>query len=132
MSQRYAQIITGVGLEHCRGIRKGFYCHEGNHEDGFATEGVVHLSDRRWSWVQAHRVLKLAAVATDPSLDTVTPLWKRRWLVNLKARELGLTAHVKVPARYIAYDREYVLAGVRGVSNDIEDRKRAFDWARRG
>lgn len=132
MSNRYASIVTRAGLEHCRGIRNGFYCHEGDHDEGFWTPGVVHISDKRWSWTTAHRIVKLAALAADPTLDTVKPHWRRRWLINLRARDIGAKAHVKVPAKYIAYDRAYVLAAVRDIPNTIEDRKRAFDWARRG
>lgn len=132
MSRHYALLLADLGLEHCRGIRRGFYCHAGDHEAGFAMPGIVHLTDRRWSWPGAHSVLKLAALATDPTLLEIEPRWRRVWAINVAARELGRRARVRVPARCVEYDRAIVLAGVARLPNTVPDRKRAFDWARRG
>lgn len=132
MSRRYSTMLADIGLEHCHGIRRGFYCHEGDHEAGFATPGIVHLTDRRWSWSGTHRVLKLAALAVQPGLAGIEPRWRRVWAINIAARDLGRRARVRVPARCVEYDRAVVLAGVARVPNTVPDRKRAFDWARRG
>jgi hypothetical protein len=121
----YRELVRSLDLGYCDGA----HC-PADHEVGDAYGGVVHFADRRASWPGIHRVLKLAAQAKDPSVLGEAP-WKRVYLLNVRARELGHQVGIRVPARFTRFDRAFVRAGVAGLTNDVPLRKSAFDWARR-
>ena len=126
----YGQLVRELDLDYCRGIdRNGFYC-DLDHVTGSYTPGTVHLADTPTTWPGIHRALKLAALAVTPAIDEQTP-WRRVYLLNIAARIMGKSAHVRVPARHLRFDRRFVLAGVAGIPNSEPMRRDAFNWARK-
>lgn len=136
MRRRYrhhSDLIRALGIDYCRGIdSRGVYCDRStaDHREGVAEPGRVHLTDRMQTDRRLYQVLKLAAIAEHPEyLDE--PPWRRTYLVNLAVRDLARRARVRVPARYLRYDRRFVLAGVAGVPNTERLRRDAYNWARK-
>lgn len=131
MRRTYGEMARALGVEFCFGMeRSGSYCHAGDHRLGFATPGRVHLFDQPPRWGDLHRFLKLVANALDPTIDEAEP-WARVYRQNLSARALGHRIHIRVPARYLRFDRAFVKASVAGLPNETPLRKEAYDWARR-
>ena len=129
----YAQIAHQLGLEYCAGIRPtGHYCREVHDLNGSTKDGIVHFSDRPVSVLTTIMFLKLAAQALDPSLADETAPWRRVYRIHLIVRESGRRLGLRLPSRYFAADRAFVLAGVAGLPNSVPMRRQAFDWARRG
>lgn len=122
----HASIASALGLSLCVG---GNSCRL-DHQVGAAELGLIHYAGRRRSWPDTHRVLKLCALAIDPSINEDVP-WRRVYRLNIAARTHGRNAGVRVPARTLAFDRAFVKAGVAGIGNDVPLRKEAYDWARR-
>ena len=120
----YASIVAALGLDLCRDPCRF------DHQVGAAEPGRIHYAGRRGSWPDTHRVLKLCALATDPSINEDIP-WRRVYRLNIAARAAGRVAGVRVPARVLAFDRAFVKAGVASLANDVPLRKEAYDWARR-
>jgi hypothetical protein len=119
-----------LGLEYCRGIYKGFYCRDQDHQVGSATPGRVHMADIHVTWPGTHRFLKLAAIAMDSSINEDVP-WRRLYRANMGARQLGRALHITIPRRYLTYDRAFVRASAAGLGSDTPLRKQAHDWSRR-
>lgn len=129
----YGELVNELGLEYCRGIDKnGFYCgfNSEDHVIGRHEPGKVHFTDKPVTWPGVHRALKLAALAQTPAIDE-QPTWRRVYMLNVAARTLGNSVHVRVPARHIRFDRRFVLAGVAGIPNTVTMRRDAFNWARK-
>lgn len=125
----YRELVTSLGLEYCRGILRGSYCHR-DHRVGSAEPGVVHYDDHRVTWPGLVRVLKLCVMAGDQTLQQEPP-WRRVYLINQQVNGLAARSHLRIPARYREFDRAFVRAGVANISNDTPLRREAFDWARR-
>lgn len=84
------------------------------------------------TWPNTKHFLKMAAVELDPTINDLTqPVWRRVYRVSIAARDVGKRLHIRVPSRYLTFDRHVVRAGVAGLSNEVPLRKQAFDWSRR-
>ena len=120
-----------LGIEYCGGINKrGSYCHAGDHRTGFVVDEVIHFADRPVTKASTYTFLKLVARPRVPDADVMEP-WRRVYAIDYWARLAGETLRIRLPAKYWAADKAFVLAGVAGLSNKVPTRKQAFDWARR-
>lgn len=136
---RRASLAQELGLALCRGILPtGHYCGYSryDHLTGRVTrqddQPVIHLADGPLRQSDKKRFLVLAAIALDPSLeDPDQPTWRRVYRRDRAAIDIGRRLRIRIPPRALALDKSVVLAGVAGLRNDVPDRQRAFDWARR-
>jgi hypothetical protein len=138
MTRTYGSLIRDLGLTPCHGIGPtGHYC--GLTRDQHIMGGVdrsdttvIHWLDvPLGKWPDVKRFLVVCARALDPTLMDNDPVWRQVYRGNVAARAVGRRLGIRVPARYLKFDRMVVLSGVAGLSNDVPFRKQAFDWSRR-
>lgn len=131
IKRKYPDVVRTLGLQYCGGVNsRGFMCQDFDHRIGEAEPGVVHFLDGRWSWPRMYKLLKLTALARHPDINR-EPSWRRVWRMSTTAASMGQEARMRVPSKYSAFDRKFVLASVVNVPTGAPDREKAFNWARK-
>jgi hypothetical protein len=131
MKTTVAAITRELGVPYCWGISRGFYCPRDHRQQGTITpDGTIHLHDHVVTKTNLVTVLRMIAIAQDPTLNGDVP-WRRVYRIDVAIRALAIRLRTRIPRETFANDRSFVRASCAGLSNDVPMRKQAFDWARR-